>query len=83
MIKGFGYGCANYNPQEPASCKFAIGKIADKELTPAQVKELLTNSITGTIRGFKGKSGKKFDAVLVLEMGDDGKHLVNINFEMV
>ena len=56
MIKGFGYGCANYNPQEPASCKFAIGKIADKELTPAQVKELLTNSITGTIRGFKGKS---------------------------
>ncbi len=83
MIKGFGYGCANYNPQEPASCKFAIGKIADKELTPAQVKELLANSITGTIRGFKGKSGKKFDAVLVLEKGDDGKHFVNFNFEKV
>ncbi|MDE7324072.1 MAG: topoisomerase C-terminal repeat-containing protein [Lachnospiraceae bacterium] len=83
MIKGFGYGCANYNPQDPASCKFAIGKIADKELTPAMVKELLTNRITETIRGFKGKSGKKFDAVLLLEKGDDGKHSVSFNFEKV
>ncbi len=83
MIKGFGYGCANYNPQDSSSCKFAIGKIADKDLTPAQVKSLLTNGITETIRGFKGKSGKKFDAVLVLEKGGDGKHTVSFNFEKV
>ncbi len=83
LIKGFGYGCANYNPQVPDSCKFAIGKIAEKELTPIQVKELISNGITETIRGFKGKSGKKFDAVLVLEKGDDGKHFIRFNFEKV
>lgn len=83
MIKGFGYGCANYNPEEPESCKFAIGKIAEKELTPAQVKELINNGVTETIRGFKGKSGKKFDAVLVLEKGEDGKHLIRFDFEKV
>ncbi|MDE6365704.1 MAG: topoisomerase C-terminal repeat-containing protein, partial [Lachnospiraceae bacterium] len=83
MIKGFGYGCANYNPQDPESCKFVIGKVADKELTPEQVKELLTSSFTETIRGFKGKSGKKFDAVLVLEKGEDGKHSISFNFEKV
>ncbi len=83
MIKGFGYGCANYDSQVPDSCKFAIGKIAEKELTPAQVKDLINNGITETIRGFKGKSGKKFDAVLVLEKDDTGKHTVNFNFEKV
>ncbi len=83
MIKGFGYGCANYNPEVPESCKFGIGKIADKELTPTQVKELINNGITETIRGFKSKSGKKFDAVLVLEKGDDGRHTINFNFEKV
>ncbi len=83
MIKGFGYGCANYDSQVPDSCKFAIGKIAEKELTPAQVKDLINNGVTETIRGFKGKSGKKFDAVLVLEKDDTGKHTVNFNFEKV
>ncbi|MDE6917330.1 MAG: topoisomerase C-terminal repeat-containing protein [Lachnospiraceae bacterium] len=83
MIKGFGYGCASFDPQDPASCRFAIGKIADKELTQAQAKELLTNGITQTIRGFKGKSGKKFDAVLVLEKGSDGKHTIRFDFEKV
>lgn len=83
LIKGFGYGCANYNSRDPESCKFAIGKIAEKELTPIQVKELINNGITETIRGFKGKSGKKFDAVLVLEKGDDGKHFIRFNFEKV
>jgi len=83
MIKGFGYGCANYDPQEPSSCKFAIGKIAGKELSPVQVKELLNNGITQTIRGFKSKNGKKFDACLMLEKDNDGKHSVVFNFDKV
>lgn len=83
MVKGFGYGCANYDPQNPSSCKFAIGKIADKELSPAQVKELLNNGITQTIRGFKSKNGKKFDACLMLEKDADGKHSVAFNFDKV
>lgn len=83
MIRNFGYGCANYNPQEHSSCKFAIGKIADKELSPAQVTELLTNGITRTIRGFKSKNGKKFDACLTLEKDAEGKHTVTFNFDNV
>lgn len=83
MIKGFGYGCANYNPKEPSSCRFAVGKIADKALSPAQVKELLNNGITQTIRGFKSKNGKKFDACLMLEKDADGKHSVVFNFDKV
>lgn len=83
MIKGFGYGCANYDPQDPSSCKFAVGRIADKELSPAQVKELLSSGITQTIRGFKSKNGKKFDACLMLEKDADGKHTVAFNFDNV
>ncbi len=79
----FGYGCANYDPQDPSSCRFAIGKVADKELSPEQVKELLDNGITQTIRGFKGKSGKKFDACLMLAKDADGKHSVTFNFDNV
>lgn len=77
----FGYGCANY--QKEGGCKFAIGKIADKELSPEQVKELLNNGITQTIRGFRSKNGKKFDACLVLEKDADGKHSVAFNFDKV
>ena len=83
MIKGFGYGCANYDPQDPSSCKFAVGRIADKELSPAQVIELLSSGITQTIRGFKSKNGKKFDACLMLEKVADGKHSVAFNFDNV
>jgi len=79
----FGYGCANYNSQNPESCRFSIGKIANKEINAAQVKELLTNKISPTIRGFEGKSGKKFDACLMLEKDENGKHIVKFDFEHV
>lgn len=82
-IKGSGYSCTNYNPQDASSCKFYIGKIADRDLNITQVKELLTNKITPTIRGFKGKSGKKFDACLKLEQDENGKHIVNFDFDHV
>ncbi|MBQ1972697.1 MAG: topoisomerase C-terminal repeat-containing protein, partial [Treponema sp.] len=41
-------------------------KMAGKALTEAQVKELLNSGRTGTIRGFKSKTGKKFDARVAL-----------------
>jgi len=69
----FGYGCANYSKDEENSCRFSIGKMAEKSLTEAQIKELLTNGRTATIRGFKSKSGKKFDARIVLKKEEDGK----------
>lgn len=69
----FGFGCANYKKDDPDSCRFAIGKMSEKSLTEAQVKQLLTDGRTETIRGFKSKSGKKFDARVVLAKDEDGK----------
>ncbi|MBQ7919798.1 MAG: topoisomerase C-terminal repeat-containing protein [Lachnospiraceae bacterium] len=79
----FGYGCLNYKKDDPNSCKFSIGKIASKDLTEAQVKELLTEGKTSTIYGFKSKAGKKFDACLVLEKDEEGSHRINFDFESV
>ena len=83
MRKSFGFGCANYKADDPNSCKFAIGKIAGKELTESNVRELLTNGETKTIRGFKGKSGKKFDACLVLKKNEQGKSEITFDFDKV
>ncbi len=79
----FGFGCANYNSQNPESCRFSIGKIANKSIAATQVKELLTNGITSTIRGFESKNGKKFDACLMLDKDENGKHIVKFDFEHV
>lgn len=69
----FGFGCANYSKENPESCRFSIGKMAEKSLTESQVRELLTNGRTWTIRGFKSKTGKKFDARVVLSRDEAGK----------
>ena len=81
--KSFGYGCANYSPEDEKSCRFAIGTIAGKTLSAASVKQLLTEGKTETIRGFKSKTGKKFDACLILEKDETGKPVVNFDFEHV
>lgn len=69
----FGFGCANYSKDHPDSCRFSIGKMAEKSLTESQVRELLTNGRTGTIRGFKSKNGKRFDARVALNKDENGK----------
>ena len=69
----FGFGCAKYSKDNPDSCRFSIGKMAEKALTEAQVKELLTYGRTSTIRGFKSKEGKKFDARVALNKDENGK----------
>ena len=82
-VKSFGYGCANYDPENPQSCRFSIGTLAGRDLNASQVKELLTKGRTETIRGFKSKSGKKFDACVSLVTGEDGKVNVGFDFEHV
>ena len=79
----FGFGCANYRQDAPDSCRFAIGTMAGKDLNAAQVKELLNQGRTGTIRGFKSKSGKKFDACVALEHTEDGRIELRFDFEHV
>lgn len=83
LIKSFGFGCANYDPKNQDSCKFAIGTLAGKDLNAAQVRELLTKGRTGTIRGFKSKTGKKFDACVALEKDAEGKVSLKFDFEHV
>ncbi len=58
MQTPFGSDVANYTKDDPESCRFLLVKW-QKNLTESQVKELLTNGRTGTIRGFKSKNRKK------------------------
>ncbi|MBQ6889400.1 MAG: topoisomerase C-terminal repeat-containing protein, partial [Lachnospiraceae bacterium] len=83
VMRGYAYSCAGYDPQNPESCRFMIGKIADKELNQTQIRELLTNHKTETIRGFKSKNGKRFDACLLLEKEENGKHAIKFDFDNV
>ena len=81
--KSFGYGCVNYEPGKPESCRFSIGTLAERNLTEAQVKQLLLEGRTETIRGFKSKTGKKFDACVALVTGEDGRKALKFDFEHV
>lgn len=83
MKKGSGFGCENFKADDPQSCKFFLGKIAQKQLSEKDVLELLKEGHTSTIRGFKGKSGKKFDACLLLKKNEEGKSEVAFDFENV
>ncbi len=75
----FGYACA----KRPEACDFVIGKIADKDLAESHVRELLSTGKTGTIRGFKSKNGKRFDACLTLDKAEDGSVNLKFDFEHV
>ena len=79
----FGYGCVNYRGDDPDSCRFSIGQIAGKTLTAANVKQLLNEKKTDTIRGFKSKSGKKFDACLVMKEDENGRPSIQFDFDHV
>lgn len=82
LVAPFGYACANRSRDGKEGCSFAIGRIAEKDLTESNVRELLTTGKTGTIRSFKGKSGKKFDACLEL-VKEEGSAKIQFDFEHV
>lgn len=64
-----GYGCSGYK----AGCKFVIWKeISGKKITVNQVQDLLQKGKTALIKDFKSKTGKNFDAILVLQDGKVG-----------
>jgi DNA topoisomerase-3 len=65
----FGWGCTGYS-KEGDGCKFTISQnIAGVELSDKNVQQLLKKGRTGLLKGFQSKSGKKFNAYLVLENG--------------
>ena len=58
------YGCANW---KISGCTFTIWKeIAKKKLGPKEVKALLKDKQTEVLSGFTRRSGKPFDAKLVV-----------------
>ncbi|MBP5244002.1 MAG: topoisomerase C-terminal repeat-containing protein, partial [Succinivibrio sp.] len=72
LVRPSGFGCANFNAQDENSCKFSIGKtIVGKNITSQVVTEILKEGKSQTLRGFKGKTGKKFDARLVLKKNEE------------
>lgn len=81
--KAGNFGCEGYDSTNPESCRFFIGKIAQKQIPEAQVIELLKNGKTKTIRGFKGKTSKKFDACLSLKKNENGRSEIVFDFEDV
>lgn len=67
------YGCTGYRDD---SCKWAIWKtIAGKSISVKTAGQLINNHRSSLLKGFTSKSGKKFDAYLILE--DDG----NVGFD--
>lgn len=61
----YGYCCENYKGKD-SGCSFAIsGTVCGKKLTDKQVQDLILKKETGLIKGFKSKSEKLFDAILV------------------
>ncbi len=81
--KTVGFGCENFKADDPQSCKFFIGKIAQKQISEANVIELLKEGRTGTIRGFKSKDKKPFDACLVMKKNENGISEISFDFENV
>lgn len=58
------YGCSNYKD----GCSFTISKtISKKKLTEKVIKDLLEKGETSKLKGFKSKTGKTFEARLVLK----------------
>lgn len=63
----FGWGCTGYS-KDGDGCKFTINKtLAGVEMSEKEIQKLLTKGRTGLIKGFTSKSGKKFNAYLVID----------------
>lgn len=69
-VTKWGYGCSGWRD----GCKFAVGAICQKKITENQARMLITKGKSPLIKGFVSKSGKTFEAYLVL----DG---ANVTFE--
>lgn len=57
-------GCTHFSK---TGCNFSIFKtVGNKALSEKQLTDLVVKGKTGKIKGFVGKSGKEFDAKLIL-----------------
>ena len=79
----FGFVCENNDRENPESCKFYVGAIAGKNLTSAQLIDILTKGTSGVIKGFTSKAGKKFDASLITAKNEEGQFTIQFDFTEV
>ena len=60
MVKtAFGFGCSNFDAENPESCRFSIGTICGKTLSLEQAKQLIRDGHTETIRGLAACRGSQ------------------------
>ena len=63
--RGKVFGCSAWRED---GCEFRVWKVmSGKKLTTVQVKALLTHGRTDLIKGFRSKSGRRFEAALKLD----------------
>jgi len=63
------FGCSNWR-KEDGSCKFKINKvIAQRPLTPSEVRMLLEDKRTPVLSGFLARDGREFSTALELDNG--------------
>jgi len=71
--------CEGYNQDPP--CGFSIWKeVSGKKISSSAAKKLITNKKSDLIKGFTAKSGKTFDAYLVLQKDETGKYKTTFEF---
>lgn len=65
-----GYFCLANKKEAEKPCSFVLWKeIAGKEITESIATSLLEKGKTSTLKGFRSKAGKSFEARLKLEEG--------------
>ncbi len=74
------YVCENYSKDKEGACKFNVYTVLSHKITEKELKDLVKNGITGKIKGFVSKGGKRFDAKLKLNKDESGK-ITGIGFD--
>lgn len=85
----YGCICSNYKKdaieeelQTKEACRFGVGQIAGKTLPVKEIVNLISNGSTGEIKGFKGKSGKSFNAKLKMSyIEENGVKKAKVEFD--
>ena len=78
----WGYACSGWK-KDGSGCDFSVGKkIFNKTLSEKVIKQLINDRKTKEkLKKLKGKSGKEFEAYLILEIDSNGKAKISPKFD--
>lgn len=74
------YKCENYSKDKEGACRFNVYTVLSHKISEKELKDLVNNGVTGMIKGFVSKGGKRFDAKLRLNKDESGK-ITGIGFD--